>query len=83
MRVPTLPLALLAIVTCSITVRSQPHQPPPPWLDAYREPARRLLGESLGSDFAWQRLAVLGDTFGHRLSGSAALEHAITWARAR
>ena len=30
---------------------------------------RRLLGEALASDFAWQRLAELGDTYGHRLSG--------------
>jgi carboxypeptidase Q len=81
MRAPTLPLAFLAILVLSpLTVRSQPDQPPPQWLDAYREPARRLLGESLDTDFAWQRLAILGDTFGHRLSGSAALAHAIKWA---
>ncbi|HVL67740.1 MAG TPA: M20/M25/M40 family metallo-hydrolase [Vicinamibacterales bacterium] len=50
------------------------------WLDPYREPSSRLLGEALASDFAWQRLAELGDTFGHRLSGSQALEDAIDWA---
>ena len=50
------------------------------WLDPYRDNASRLLGESLASDFAWQRLAELGDTFGHRLSGSRALEDAIDWA---
>ena len=50
------------------------------WLDPHREAAARLLGEALASDFAWQRLAELGDTFGHRLSGSQALEDAIDWA---
>lgn len=55
---------------------------PGAWIDAYREPAGRLIGESLVSDFAWQRLAMLGDTFGHRLSGSKALEDAIQWAAA-
>src|SRR5712672_1411948 len=50
------------------------------WLDAYREPASRLIGEALGSTFAWDRLAVLTDTIGHRLSGSPALDRAIQWA---
>ena len=53
------------------------------WLDPYRDNASRLLGESLSSDFAWQRLAELGDTYGHRLSGSQALEDAIDWAVAQ
>src|SRR5262245_10696316 len=51
-------------------------------IDAYREPASRLIGEALSSHFAWERLAELGDTFGHRLSGSQALEDAIKWAAA-
>jgi carboxypeptidase Q len=50
------------------------------WLDTYREPAARLVAESLSNHFAWERLAELGDTFGHRLSGSRALEEAIRWA---
>ena len=50
------------------------------WLDPYRDAASRLTGEALASDFAWQRLALLGDTFGNRLSGSPNLEAAITWA---
>lgn len=50
------------------------------WLDPHRDAASRLLSEALKSDFAWQRLAELGDTFGHRLSGSKALEDAIDWA---
>jgi carboxypeptidase Q len=52
------------------------------WLDPYREPAHRLIAEASASHFAWDRLAELGDTFGHRLSGSASLEAAIQWAAA-
>ena len=50
------------------------------WLDAYRDPAARLIGEALGSAFAWQRLAVLTDSIGNRVSGSEALNRAIRWA---
>jgi carboxypeptidase Q len=50
------------------------------WLDAYRDPASRLIAESQSSGFAWERLALLGDTFGHRLSGSEGLSQAIVWA---
>jgi len=52
----------------------------PAWLEPYREPSARLIGEALGSTFAWDRLAVLTDTIGHRLSGSPALERAVQWA---
>jgi carboxypeptidase Q len=50
------------------------------WIDAYREPARRLIAEGTSSSFAWERLAELGDTFGNRLSGSENLDAAIKWA---
>ncbi len=52
----------------------------PQWLDPYREAANHLIGEALGSRFAWERLAFIGDTFGNRLSGSDSLEAAIQWA---
>jgi carboxypeptidase Q len=52
----------------------------PEWLAPYREPAARLIGESIATDAAWQRLAYLGDTFGSRLSGSPNLDAAIRWA---
>jgi carboxypeptidase Q len=41
-----------------------------------------LIGEATSSTFAWQRLAVLTDTIGNRLSGTPALERAIAWAAA-
>jgi len=52
----------------------------PGWVEAHRPAAERLIAESQSSDFAWQRLAEVTDAFGHRLSGSEALERAIDWA---
>jgi carboxypeptidase Q len=49
------------------------------WLDAYRQPASRIISTATANDDAWQRLALLTDTFGHRLSGSPALEAALKW----
>jgi len=49
-------------------------------VDAYRDPAARLIGEAVGSTFAWDRLATLTDTIGNRLSGTPALDRAIEWA---
>jgi carboxypeptidase Q len=76
---------LLALCTTSVllSVPSQAQAPREAWLDSYRETTSRLLGEALASDHAWQRLAELGDTFGHRISGSQALEDAIDWAVAQ
>jgi len=52
------------------------------WLAAYRDPAARIIGEAVGSTFAWQRLSVLTDSIGNRLSGTPALDRAIAWATA-
>jgi carboxypeptidase Q len=53
---------------------------PPPWLEQYREPASRLIGEALSDTSAWRRLAALTDSIGNRLSGSPQLDRAIQWA---
>ncbi len=50
------------------------------WLDAYREPASRIIGSALANTLAWDRLAELADSYGPRLSGSPQLENAILWA---
>src|SRR3954468_11762883 len=50
------------------------------WLDAYRDSAARLIGEAVSGTFAWDRLSVLTDTIGNRLSGTPALDRAIQWA---
>ena len=63
---------LLALISAATAAQ-------PAWLDAYREPARRLIAEATSNRFAWERLAELGDLFGHRLSGSDSLDAAIRW----
>ena len=68
------------LVTLAAGARIAGDTPGPRWLEPYRDAANRLIGEALGSRFAWERLALLGDTFGHRLSGSDSLEAAIQWA---
>jgi carboxypeptidase Q len=72
-------LAALFVVFLGI-VSLPAAQSGPAWLDAHRPAAQRLIRESQASDFAWQRLAEVTDTFGHRISGSEALERAIDWA---
>ncbi len=73
-------LTLLSVVLASGTVTARSSRAQATWLDGYRDPAARLIAESMSSRFAWERLALLGDTFGNRLSGSQALEDAIRWA---
>lgn len=50
---------------------------------AYRADAERIIAAATGDRAAWNRLAELTDTFGPRLSGSAALEGALRWVEAR
>jgi len=50
----------------------------------YRDVANRIIAAAQAdSAGAWNRIAELTDTFGHRLSGSVALEQAIDWTVAR
>jgi carboxypeptidase Q len=74
---------LLLVVVCTLALAAfLPAKAPRTgsWVDPYRDPAARLIGEALATRFAWERLAYIGDTFGNRLSGSASLENAIQWA---
>src|SRR6478672_11372439 len=73
-----LPFFVLGVAT--IEAQPEPATAKPAWLDSYREPAARLIGEAVSSTFAWERLAVLTDTIGNRLSGTPALDRAIQWA---
>jgi carboxypeptidase Q len=66
----------------SAGVMTQSSSASPAWLADYRETATRLIKTATADDFAWQRLAELTDTFGHRLSGSENLQRAIQWAAA-
>ena len=45
----------------------------------YQAAADRIIEAALADSSAYARLAYLGDTFGHRLSGSQALEDALDW----
>ncbi|HEX6316324.1 MAG TPA: M28 family metallopeptidase [Gemmatimonadaceae bacterium] len=47
--------------------------------DAYRDAATRIIARATRDSAAWNRLAVLTETFGHRFSGSESLERAIDW----
>jgi carboxypeptidase Q len=49
----------------------------------YRAATDRLIDAAMKDSSAWNRIAELTDTFGHRLSGSDALERAIDWTLAR
>lgn len=55
--------------------------PPEPTLDQkYLDAAAKLTAMAEEDTRAWERLAYVADTFGHRLSGSASLERTIDWA---
>ncbi len=45
----------------------------------YKDAADKIIAASVADSFAYNRLARLTDTFGHRLSGSQSLERAIDW----
>ena len=47
--------------------------------DPYRAAANQIIEAALADSAAYERLAELGDRFGHRLSGSIALENALDW----
>src|SRR5438552_277247 len=66
----------VALFTASLSAQSAQLA----WLATYRPIAAKIIAESRSTDFAWQRLAELTDTFGNRLSGSDSLEKAIDWA---
>jgi carboxypeptidase Q len=69
--------AALVAVTIGTQAQSRPNSG---WVEGYRETAGRLMRAATADDFAWQRLAELGDTYGNRLSGSENLARAIAWA---
>src|SRR5215203_861241 len=67
------------VLAIGVVVRAQGDA----WITPYRPVAEKLIAESQRTDFAWQRLAELTDTYGPRLSGSEGLERAIDWAVAQ
>ena len=88
MRLLTGLLALtLSALAVPCSAQSSSGEPPPtssrpfPRLDIepYRAVSDRIIEAALADSAAYERLAYLADTFGHRLSGSESLERAIDW----
>ena len=75
---------LIIVMLCTLAVSTPlAAQSASGWLNAYRDDVMRLLRAATANDFAWRRLAEMTDLHGARLSGSANLERAITWAAAK
>ena len=70
----------LSLLTAPFSTSAETRADDGAWVDTYRDVSARIIGDALSSTFAWDRLALMGDTFGHRLSGSKGLEDAIQWA---
>jgi len=78
-RGPERAAVLAFVLTLVCTHRNLRAETTPAWLDEYRAPAARLIGEATSDAFAWHRLSTLTDTIGPRLSGSPQLDQAIQW----
>jgi len=73
------PIAAFAVATLLYSVPLAAQQAATPIADSYRAVAQRIISGALADSTAWNRTAELTDTFGHRLSGSKALEDALDW----
>jgi carboxypeptidase Q len=80
-RIPTFALPLLAALAAPPLATSATAQLPgdTSLVARYRADANRLIHAATADSAAWNRIAKLTDTFGPRLSGSAALEQSIDW----
>jgi len=78
-------LALLALLFLAAApgLGAQKRPGPNPVQREYQAAADRIIAAATADSAAWNKLAELTDTFGNRLSGSAALERAIDWIIAR
>ncbi len=83
-RHPTLLAAPALLVFCAAGTASCHHTPVTAvdaMAAAYRDTAGQIITGSLAGDGAWQKLSTLTDEIGARVSGSAELDRAISWAR--
>ena len=73
-------VALVLAVTCSSSLAAQKPKPAPPNAiqKEYQAVADKLIAAATADSAAWNKLAELTDGFGHRISGSEALERAIS-----
>lgn len=74
------PALMVLLAVCS-TLSAQNRRPPTPnpIQREYQQAADRIITAATADSAAWNKLAELTDRFGHRLSGSDALERAIDW----
>src|SRR6187401_1006600 len=75
-------IRLLAVAT-AVAFTSAPVRAGAQSVETYRAAADRLIDAAMRDSAAWNRIAELTDTFGHRVSGSVALERAIDWTLGR
>jgi carboxypeptidase Q len=75
---PFLPAFLILSALLSQDARGQATSSPS-LRERYQPVADRLISAALADSSAWNRLALLTDRFGSRISGSQALESAIDW----
>lgn len=88
MRVPGLACVIALVTACGtapqvVHTKDQAEVPVPASMQPYEGAASRIVDRVLARGGAWSKLLGLCDGFGHRLTGSQALEGAIDWALAR
>ena len=69
----------LSVVGVVVAASAHPALAQPSLSDRQRVDTKRLIDAALADSAGYNRLATLTDRFGHRLSGSKALEDAISW----
>jgi carboxypeptidase Q len=76
-------LALHLAAPTAATAQTRGSQSPTPLQRQFAAVAGRLIAAATADSAAWNKLAELTDTYGHRFSGSASLEQAIDWVMER
>ena len=66
-------------VFASIALLAPMTQAQSPNMAPYRATATRIVNAATSDSVPWNRVAYMADMFGHRISGSTALEHSIDW----
>lgn len=64
----------LLFITCSPVVQAQNHG-----IASYEKEAQQIINAAVDDEESFERLTNFVDTFGHRFSGSEALENSIDW----
>ncbi len=77
---PTVRKVLLLLSCLLLTFDTLPAATEGNLAASYRQDAGRIIGAALVDQEGWDKLTYLTTVIGHRLSGSAQLEEAITWA---